>query len=74
MDAPLRPDRAPRWLVPLLEAIDDGGAEIPRTLLSPRVLQKDGADQAAVLILFAGALDGLFKRLVAKGLWLVSKR
>ena len=54
MDVPLRPDRAPRWLVPLLEAIADGGAEIPRRLLSPRVPQKDGADQAAVLILFAG--------------------
>lgn len=54
MDAPLRPDRAPRWLQPLIEAIADGGRAIPRRLLSPRVRQKGGEDQAAVLILFAG--------------------
>ena len=54
MDAQLRPDRAPAWLKPLVDAIDGGGGAIPRRLLSPRVRQKGGADQAAVLILFAG--------------------
>ena len=54
MDARLRPDRAPVWLKPLVEAIEDGGGAIPRKLLSPRVRQREGQDQAAVLILFAG--------------------
>lgn len=54
MDVPLRPDRAPVWLNTLLDGIANGGGAIPRKLLSPRVVQRDGDDQAAVLILFAG--------------------
>lgn len=54
MDAQLRPDRAPVWLRQLVDAIEAGGSAIPRRLLSPRVHQRGGDDQAAVLILFAG--------------------
>lgn len=54
-DKALRPDDAPVWLEPLVHALRDGKrASAARRLLATRVPQKEGADQAAVLICFTG--------------------
>lgn len=55
MDVQLRPEAAPEWLKPLVKALQDGRfAAAARDVLAKRVRQKDGKDQAAVLICFTG--------------------
>ncbi|MEH0148034.1 CoA pyrophosphatase [Corynebacterium sp. Q4381] len=54
-DVALQPERAPRWLAPLLTALaEPEHATRVRTMLASRVPQRNGADEAAVLILFTG--------------------
>ncbi|OEX95816.1 coenzyme A pyrophosphatase [Corynebacterium sp. BCW_4722] len=54
-DVQLRPEAAPDWLAPLVRALERGEeASITRKLLATRVRQKEGKDQAAVLICFTG--------------------